>query len=129
MKQALLAMAVVASLSLLGCGGAVAEEKPEPLAVSEQEVVTCSASCTDGSTVSCSGTTCSATQNQGVTCDGVTTSCPPPPPPSCDPSLPRCENLQGQACWPRGTRKDCCLMDGWPSWCSCSPSAQWTCVY
>jgi hypothetical protein len=57
MKQSLLAMAAVVGFALLGCGGAVAEDVPEPLAVSEQEVVTCSASCAYGASVSCSGTT------------------------------------------------------------------------
>ncbi len=85
MKQSLLAMVAVAGLSLLGCGGAVAEDLPEPLEASESLA-------------------------------------------SCNPAFPQCGALEGQACSPRGAKRDCC-MDGWQGWCTCSPAGTWICVY
>ncbi len=100
MKRTLAVLAALFSLSLLGCGGTPVEA--EPVGEVSQELVTCSTTCSGGQTLSCSGTTCSAVDNQSVTCDGVTTAC------ACA-GLPSCSLYANKRCTATtGTRLDCC---------------------
>jgi hypothetical protein len=111
-------MAAFVSLSLLGCGGpTIAEPGAEEFSAVSQEVTTCTASCSGGQTVSCSGNTCSAVDYDGVTCDGVYTACPVP---TCaDTSLPQCDSLAGRLCANPGGYTSCCD-EGVESYCVCS---------
>ncbi len=131
MKRTLFAMAAVVSITLLGCGGSAALEEAESTenqTVSQQAV--CTAVCSGGTSVSCSGTTCSSTNYQGVTCNGVFTPCPTTS--SCAPGLPTCQSLQLKFCSPVGATKECC----WGSYseiCSCNStgstaSGKWGCL-
>jgi hypothetical protein len=71
---------------------------PDPTPAAKRPIVgktLCVAQCWDGSTVSCSGTSCSGTdsncavvQRGSVTCDGVKTRCPACP--DCEPELEGC---------------------------------------
>ncbi len=128
MKRSLFVLTAFVSLSLLACGGPPVEA--EPLGEVSQELVTCTATCIGGQTVSCSGTTCSATEYSGVTCNGVFTACPPPsdPPPTCDYAPLSCYALQGTSCRGSGTstRRNCCDGD-FNSWCVCN-SGRYICV-
>lgn len=113
MKRALFVLSAFVSLSLLACGGSTVEA--EPLGETSQELVTCSATCPGGQTVSCTGNTCSATENSGVTCNGVFTACPS----GCT-GLPACSGYENQRCFERlGTRLDCCQSWG-PDYLVCS---------
>lgn len=119
MKRALFAMVAVVSVTLLGCGGPAVVEEPESTEapeVSQQAV--CTAVCSGGTSVSCSGTTCSSTDYQGVTCNGVFKACPATGP-GCAPGLPTCQSLQGLSCRPVGANQECC----WGTYseiCSCN---------
>lgn len=124
--RSLLVMAAFVSLSLLGCGGSTATTESEELSSAAQELTTCTATCSGGQTVSCSGTTCSAVDNSGVTCDGVSTACPPP---TCaNTSLPQCSTLAGRLCTTQGASQDCCD-EGQESYCVCTRTipARWNC--
>jgi hypothetical protein len=124
MTRSLMMMAALAGLTLLSCGGA--PEESEPLAEVSQELSACTATANcQGTTVSCSGnSTCSTTDYQGVTCDGVFTACPPPP--TCSYST-QCTDIQGLRCKPSSTRRYCC--DGnYDSWCVCSSSGTYVCI-
>ncbi|MFY2558280.1 hypothetical protein ACN469_11655 [Corallococcus terminator] len=112
MKHSLAVTAVLLSLSLLGCGGPVSEPALEPEAVSESgesstvsQFGTCTAQCSGGQTVSCSGNTCSQTDYQGVTCDGVFTACPSSP--ACTGHI-SCSVLVGKRCFIEGETQPCC---------------------
>jgi hypothetical protein len=122
--RALVMLATLFGLSLLGCGGSTVEAEPLAEVAQELSACTATANCT-GTTVSCSGnSTCSTTDYQGVTCDGVFTACPPPP--SCSYSI-QCTSIEGQRCKPSSTRVNCC--DGsYNSWCVCSSSGTYICV-
>ncbi|MFY2563004.1 hypothetical protein ACN469_35750 [Corallococcus terminator] len=109
MKRAIVMMAAVLGVSLMGCGGAdvgaePAEVQEDVLLVSDvsQELTTCTATCFDGQSVSCSGATCSAANQSGVTCDGVFTACPPA---ACPGTYPACADLEGMLCNRTG---NCC---------------------
>ncbi len=129
MKRSFIAMAAVVSVTLLGCGVPAAQdeaESPESSTVSQQAV--CTAVCSGGTSVSCSGTTCSSTNYQGVTCNGVFTPCPTTS--SCAPGLPTCQSMQGMSCRPVGATQECC----WGTYselCSCNStgsfSGKWGC--
>ncbi len=112
MKHSLAVTAVLLSLSLLGCGGPVSGPTMAPEAVSESgesatvsQFGTCTALCSGGQTVSCSGSTCSQTDYQGVTCDGAFTACPPAP--ACT-GYPSCSTLVGKRCFIEGEPQPCC---------------------
>ncbi|WP_164014754.1 hypothetical protein [Pyxidicoccus trucidator] len=108
MKHSFAVLVAFLSLSLLGCGGAATETEagaaPE---MGEQATVsqfaTCTALCNGGQSVSCSGTTCSSTNYQGVTCNGVFTACPA----TCS-GLPTCTSLAGTSCSVEGAEQQCC---------------------
>ncbi|NMO17728.1 hypothetical protein HPC49_23830 [Pyxidicoccus fallax] len=110
MKRSLAVLAAVIGFSLLGCGGTGTEEVMEatPEAGEESTVsqfATCTATCGNGSTsVSCSGSTCSASDFQGVTCNGVFKPCPPPP---CS-GYPTCTSLLNTYCSVEGAEQACC---------------------
>lgn len=81
MNIRLLVGVVVLGLVTFACGGTGPRNSgPVESEESSSDTVTalamCSAMCANGSTVSCSGATCSATDYQGVICDGVETRCP-----------------------------------------------------
>ena len=120
-----LSLVVLVGAVLMGCGGTEAAPAEEELGSVSEALVTCSATCPDTSTVSCTGTTCSATQNSHVTCDGVTTACPQPPT-ECD-GLQPCSELQYDTCIGREQRA-CCNSDGYTQGtCRCSLGA-FTCT-
>lgn len=114
MKPSGIMLALFVGLSLIGCGGA--ELEPTPVAPPEEvathsQFATCIAICNGNSpSVSCSGTTCSSTNGQGVTCDGVFTACAPP---SCS-GLPACSAYGNQPCFRNqvGTTMACCTPSG-----------------
>ncbi|MFP2907815.1 hypothetical protein ACLESD_22760 [Pyxidicoccus sp. 3LFB2] len=110
MKRSMVVMAVFLGLSLVGCGGAVSEAEGEAAPVSGEEssgtvsqFATCTALCSGGGSVSCTGNTCSSTNYQGVTCDGVFKSCGP----SCS-GYPTCDSIAGTLCSVEGAERLCC---------------------
>jgi hypothetical protein len=120
-----LSLAVLVGAVLVGCGGTRATPSEEALGRVSEALVTCTATCLDGPDVSCTGTTCSATQGSHVTCDDVTTACAPPPT-ACT-AGPACENFTGRACAPR-ERAECCAPDGSTVNCFCGLGT-WRCLY
>lgn len=113
MTRSLAMLATLFGLSLLGCGGSTVEA--EPLGEVSQEIVTCTATC-KGGTVSCTGSTCSANDYDGVMCDGVSTSCDS----LCAGSpLPLCSSLADRLCANPGGYNSCCDQ-GVESYCVCS---------
>jgi hypothetical protein len=74
-------VASVSALFILGCGGTVIPAAtPSINEGSVQAQAWCSAKCSGGTSISCSGSTCQAVDYQYVICDGVRTNCPSPPP-------------------------------------------------
>lgn len=119
MKRSLVVMAAFLGLSLLGCGGPVAEPEAAPVPASGEEstvsqFATCTALCTGGGSVSCSGTTCSSTNYQGVTCNGVFTPCPS----TCS-GYPTCDSLAGTLCSVEGAEQYCCSTGGGTNLLTC----------
>jgi hypothetical protein len=93
----------------------------------------CSARCPDGSVLSlnwCAGTcssrdaTCSTGQTGWVSCNGAYSYCP-----NCQTTTGGyCEDLNGTACSPNGSSRDCTIRDGnSPGYCGCSFGI-WTCT-
>ncbi|MBN9686142.1 hypothetical protein JYJ93_27210 [Corallococcus sp. NCSPR001] len=105
MKLSLSALVTLVGLSLIGCGGPALDDSltPEAEARTVSQFGTCTATCAGGTSVSCTGTTCSSTDNQGVTCDGVLTACPS----SCG-GLLSCSTYVNQRCTTPGATKACC---------------------
>ncbi|MBN8471471.1 hypothetical protein JYJ95_33615 [Corallococcus exiguus] len=105
MKLSLAAMATFIGFSLLGCGGPALEDTlaPEAEARTVSQLATCTATCAGGTSVSCTGTTCTSTNDQGVTCDGVFSACQP----SCS-GLPSCSLYVNKRCTTPNATKDCC---------------------
>jgi hypothetical protein len=118
-----LSFAVLVCAVLVGCGGTEALPSEEVGSISEA-LVTCTATCEGAANISCTGTTCTATQGSHVTCDGVTTSCPPPS--SCT-NFDSCASVHGTACSPRGAQRDCCMDGTWPGGCVCMQGL-WVCT-
>lgn len=108
MNRRLVSLAVLVGAVLVGCGGTEVEPSGEPLDSVSAALVTCTASCEYGGSVSCSGSTCSATQGSGVTCDGVTTACAPAP--TCTEYF-SCDLYRNDPCEGR-VRIPCCAADG-----------------
>ncbi|AKF85716.1 hypothetical protein MFUL124B02_14960 [Myxococcus fulvus 124B02] len=119
MKRAFVMMVAVLGVSLLACGGEAlevqaAEGQPDTeLAQTSQELITCTALCYGNTSVSCTGSTCTATNYQNVTCDGVVHYCPAT---VCPGQYRTCAALQGRPCV-RGTQP-CCRNDR-ESYCYC----------
>ncbi|MBN8226858.1 hypothetical protein JYK02_04965 [Corallococcus macrosporus] len=105
MKLSLAAMVTLVGISLLGCGGPALEDTmaPEAEARTVSQFGTCTAACSGGTSVSCTGATCSSTDYQGVTCDGVLTACP-----STCAGLPSCSLYVNLRCTTPGATKECC---------------------
>ncbi|MFP2933097.1 hypothetical protein ACLESO_49705 [Pyxidicoccus sp. 3LG] len=109
MKRSLAVMAAFVGLFLVGCGGAPLEAESEPVPQAGEsgtvsQFATCTATCGVGLSVSCTGTTCSSTDYQGVTCNGVFTSCSQA---TCS-GLPACSRYANWACSPNGATMNCC---------------------
>lgn len=116
LKLWLLACAV--SLAM-GCGGTPTDMASEgkEMSVSSQELTGCTATCALG-TVSCpsSTQTCSATNNVGVTCDGVAIACPPT---GCTQWMMSCAVMQTLLCSEAETIP-CCRDDSEIGECICT---------
>jgi hypothetical protein len=109
---------------LAGCGDTGVAPAEENLASTAQELVTCSTFCEyTGSTISCTGNTCSAKTGDYVVCDGVGTYCPVDP--GCSGSM--CEGKHGTYCSPNGSEAPCCNSDGSQGGCFCSKN-KWICT-
>jgi hypothetical protein len=78
MKRIVFAVATLSFAVLLGCGGTEAPADSETLEGAESALVTCSTTCASGTTLSCTGNTCSAANQNHVQCDGNYQYCPPP---------------------------------------------------
>jgi hypothetical protein len=77
MMRSVFAVAALSFTVLLGCGGSEAPVDSDALGSVESELVTCSTTCANGSTLSCTGNTCSAVNEDHVQCDGNYQYCPP----------------------------------------------------
>jgi hypothetical protein len=117
-------IAVVALISavLVGCGGVEADTDPETLGGISSALSTCSTTCPNGTTLSCTGTSCSASDGVSVQCDGTYQYCPPSP--SCAYEN-NCEVLLGQACM-KNTTRTCCDGYGGTYTCPCY-QGKWMC--
>ncbi|WP_426746788.1 hypothetical protein VZQ01_02020 [Myxococcus faecalis] len=121
MKPSGVMLALFVALSFIGCGGT--ELEPGSAAPSEEgathsQLAVCSVSCPGSTSVSCSGTTCSGTDGQGVTCDGVFTACSQ----SACSGLPACSQYANQSCLRSqiGTQMACCSGSGFADALLCS---------
>ncbi|MDC0713130.1 hypothetical protein POL68_32000 [Stigmatella sp. ncwal1] len=115
MKRSLATMLVFVGLSLLGCGGPVTEPETAPdtdAPTTVSQLSTCTASCPGGTSVSCTGASCSATDNQGVTCGGTFYAC------GCG-NLPACSAYSNKICTSPGQQLSCCN-NGHPDALLCS---------
>ncbi|MFP2904588.1 hypothetical protein ACLESD_05935 [Pyxidicoccus sp. 3LFB2] len=74
----MIAIAALSCAVLIGCGGTEAPADSQALESAESALVTCSATCANGSTLSCTGNSCSAENDSYVQCDGNYQHCPPP---------------------------------------------------
>lgn len=108
----------------VGCGSPSAEpvEDGEESTSSAQELSECTASCSTGS-VSCPAGTanCSATQGQGVTCDGTFYACP-----TCT-ATNECERRDTKVCSVPGYELKCCWSNGQEGICRCAVG-RWDCL-
>ncbi|MCE9671347.1 hypothetical protein LY474_26425 [Myxococcus stipitatus] len=123
MKMLKLWMVASAASLVMGCNGVPDDMGDlDPAETASRELTGCYATCAQG-TVTCPSTTtsCSATQNVGVTCDGVFTPCPPTTS-TCSPLLPKCIDLNGDSCSVLNEQVPCCIDDpgySWESVCDC----------
>ncbi len=121
-----LSLAVLVCAVLVGCGGTEVASEGEELGSVAGALVTCTATCQYGPSVSCTGSTCSAVNDSHVDCDGLTTACPPPP--SACTTLVSCENLNGRACSVPRAERECCSANSTPGDCTCV-MGKWLCIY
>lgn len=132
MKHAFAALLVAVSLAVVGCGNTdvLDSEDVAPLEDNVSQMGTCTAQCAYGPAVSCSGTSCSSTDNQGVTCDGVFTACPPVPN-HCPGNVPSCADIEGSTCPRNGIETECCRVDT-VTFCTCfgfnTSPRRWLCL-
>ncbi|QSQ27261.1 hypothetical protein JY651_21120 [Pyxidicoccus parkwayensis] len=122
MKSFLGVLTVLVVPVLVACGGVEPVEAPE-LEQQSSALVTCSQTCSNGSTVSCEGNTCSV-QADSVECDGFYHICAPSIP-LC--GLNSCSRLAGKACSPVGGSRSCCLPGHPNPNCFCTPLGVWAC--
>jgi hypothetical protein len=127
MKRSLLILATFVVSVVAGCGGTELDQVEDSLAQSESALVTCSTTCPAGNTLTCTGTTCSATDADSVTCNGTTQYCGIRPIPLCSTSN-ACSTLNGQACTTPGTTRSCCVGSAVAGTCSCTGSRKWSCL-
>ncbi|RYZ43667.1 MAG: hypothetical protein EOO71_02525 [Myxococcaceae bacterium] len=112
MKRALAVLVTLVGLSVVGCGGPTSDtDATGALPPSEEggrvsQLATCSASCGASLSVSCTGSSCSSQDGQGVTCNGVFTSCASQ---AVCTGLPACSTYANKQCQPPGDEMDCCL--------------------
>ncbi|WP_224249326.1 hypothetical protein [Hyalangium gracile] len=126
MKRRWFPLVVLAGVVLMGCGGIEEVPAQQSLATVESALVTCTATCGDGSTLSCTGETCTASDNFHVTCDGVRQDCPTPPT-ECT-TRRSCEATNGRSCYEPRARLDCCTAEETPGICVCGAS-RWACIF
>lgn len=126
MKHSLLILAALVLSLASGCGGTEVETGEELLAQSESALATCSTTCSRGNTISCQGTSCSASDGASVTCDGATTYCGLVPVPICSIASNSCSNVNGQSCI-SGTTRNCCIGSSNTGTCTCRGS-RWSCL-
>ncbi|WNG18872.1 hypothetical protein [Cystobacter fuscus] len=125
MKHSLLILATLVLSIVSGCGGTEVETGEELLAQSQSALSTCSTTCSNGNTISCQGTSCSASDGVSVTCDGNTTYCGLVPVPICSRLGNSCSNVNGQSCI-SGTTRNCCIGGSNTGTCICR-SSKWSC--
>ncbi|WP_426756913.1 hypothetical protein [Myxococcus sp. Y35] len=131
MKQTFAVLAAVIASTLVACGGVEPVETQEQLGEDSSALVSCSTSCSDGSTLSCTGTTCSAADGDHVQCNGNYQYCqvsPPPPPPDCTNPRDMCVNINGTRCATPGTSRDCCVPGVPTGGCFCRSNGTWICT-
>ncbi|MCP3062257.1 hypothetical protein LXT21_26050 [Myxococcus sp. K38C18041901] len=121
MKRSGVMLALFVALSFIGCGGT--ELEPGSAAPSEEgathsQLAVCTVTCPGAANASCSGMTCTGTDGQGVTCDGVFTPCATS---TCD-GLPQCYLYANSPCLRReiGTQIACCNSAGNPDGVICT---------
>lgn len=124
MKRRWFPLAVLAGVVLMGCGGIEDVPAPESPATVTAALVACTATCSDGSTLSCTGATCTASEGNYVTCDGVRQNCPIIS--ECT-SARSCEGTHGRTCFEPRTRVDCCSVNNLPGVCVCG-ATKWACI-
>ncbi|MFP2958646.1 hypothetical protein ACLEPN_12550 [Myxococcus sp. 1LA] len=129
MKQTFAVLAALAVSTLVACGGVEAVEPREELGQESSALVSCSTSCSNGTTLSCTGTTCSASDQDFVQCNGNYQYCPPPePPPDCTNPRDMCVNINNTRCATPGTSRDCCVPGIPTGGCFCRSNGTWICT-
>ncbi|WP_257455221.1 hypothetical protein [Archangium lipolyticum] len=83
MMRGWLAAVALAGAALVGCGGTEAEVDTEAPGSTSSALVTCSSTCSNGTTISCSGESCSASNGSYVQCDGTYKYCSTTPTSNC----------------------------------------------
>lgn len=128
MKKSLLILATFVVTVVSGCGGTELEHDEGLLGQSESALSTCSTTCPNGTPLTCQGTSCSATDGQSVTCDGVTQTCGLiiEPVPTCSLSN-SCTNLDGTTCSTIGSTRTCCVGRAVAGNCACLSNRKWSC--
>lgn len=122
MTRYLMTLSVFVAALLAGCGGPIETQAPEETLESvSSALVTCSTTCSSGTTLSCQGTTCSASNGTSVQCDGVYQYCAS----TCS-STNNCANIANKRCNAPGAVRSCCLSDGGGGTCTCV-SGLWSC--
>lgn len=123
MNRRWVSLAVLAGIFLVGCGGVEPASEPESLGTVSSELVSCSAYCSvTGTTLSCTGNACGASNDNWVQCDGNYQYCPTS---TCTANT-MCDNWPGVECSPNKSRLACCNLDGTESSCVCM-NGQWVC--
>jgi hypothetical protein len=127
MKSLLSVFAALAAVGLVACGGTESMAPPETFG-EVSSALTCTAACpSTGTTLSCSGSSCSALDGSHVECNGAYQYCPQDPPTTnCSPDE-LCEYVEGQSCsYP--SQRPCCIPQlPKPSGCMCTFQGTWTC--
>ncbi|WP_338870981.1 hypothetical protein [Myxococcus stipitatus] len=111
---------------LLACGGTEAPEASDSLVQESSALVTCSTTCSNGSTVSCSGNTCSTIPGESVECDGFYRICVPDS--ACLFAGSACSSLAGKPCSPVGGERTCCINRKPTGNCYCMVGGTWACT-
>ncbi|NTX06373.1 hypothetical protein HUA74_30375 [Myxococcus sp. CA051A] len=127
MKLSLTVLSALVVSGLLACGGTEAVEALEPLAQEESALETCTTTCSNGSTVSCTGTTCNTYPGESVECDGLHKICPISLPSICLQPNSSCLSLAGKACSPAGSGTRSCCINRRVGNCFCTIQGVWAC--
>jgi hypothetical protein len=128
MKKSLFILAACVVSIVSGCGGTEQELDEGLLGQSESALSTCSTTCANGNTISCTGASCSASDGQSVTCDGTSQYCGLiiDPTPLCS-SRSSCTNLNGATCTSVGSTRSCCVGSSYSGTCRCMSNLKWSC--